>query len=120
MLTKIVARLKTGSIKNVVPFGSPRPCAPYVVVKEEKADGNMTRFRIIPHMTQSAANVLALDAYTKSELSTLLTDFESDDRFGNHFRLEEPEEKEWTGVGAVSDDNTISMERSFYAPLLLF
>ncbi|MDD5303035.1 MAG: hypothetical protein PHS14_07980 [Elusimicrobia bacterium] len=120
MLTKVVARLKTGSIKNVVPFGSPRPAAPYVVVKEEKADGNRTRFRIMPHMAQSAANVLKLDEYTKSELSDLLSTFESDDRFGNHFRFEEPEEREWMGVGAVSDDNTISMERCFYAPLLLF
>jgi hypothetical protein len=120
MITKVIAKLKTGSVKNVVPFGSPLPSAPYVVVKEEKAEGNRTRFRVITHMAQTVANVLALDTYTKSELSTLLGDFEADDRFGNYFKLEEPDEIEWTGVGAVSDDSTISMERCFYAPLLLF
>jgi hypothetical protein len=121
MIVKVVEKLKTGTIKNVVPFGAPRPSsAPYVVVKEEKADGNRTRFRVIPHMAQTVANVLALDSYTKSELSTLLGDFEADDRFGNYFKLEESDEIEWTGVGAVSDDSTISMERCFYAPLLLF
>jgi len=120
MITKIVAKLKTGTIKNVVPFGSPLPTAPYAVVKEEKSAGNMTRFRVIAHAAQNAANVLVLDAYVKTELSTLLGEFEADDRNGNHFRLEEPDEKEWTGIGAVSDDSTISMERVFYAPLLLF
>jgi hypothetical protein len=120
MLTKIVAKLKTGTIRNVVPFGSPLPAAPYVVVREESAPLKMTRFRIIAHVSQSVANVLVLDTYIKSELSTLLSGFEADDRNGNHFKLEEPEETEWTGVGAVSDDNTISMERCFYAPLLLF
>jgi hypothetical protein len=118
MLTKIVAKLKTGSVKNVVPFGSPLPIPPYIVVREENAGGNLTRFRVIAHMTQ--ANVLTLDTYVKGELGTLLAGFEGDDRFANHFKLEEPIDKEWTGVGAVSDDNTISMERSFYAPLLLF
>jgi len=120
MQTKIVAKLKTGSIKSVVPFGPKAPAAPYVVVKEEKAPGNMARFRIIPHMAPTAVNVTAIEDYTLSELSTLLSDFEADDRDGNHFKLEEPDEKEWVGIGAVSDDNTISMERSFYAPLLLF
>jgi hypothetical protein len=120
MLTKIIAQLKTGSIANAVAFGSPHPVAPYVVVKEEKASDNMTRFRVIAHMSPSAGAAFALDAYIKSELSTLLSAFEADDRFGNHFKLEEPEDKEWSGVGAVSDDNTISMERCFYAPLLLF
>jgi hypothetical protein len=118
MITKVVEKLKTGSIKNVVPFGSPLPVAPYVVVREENAGGNVTRFRVIAHMTQ--ANVLALDTYAKVELGTLLAGFEALDRFGNRFRLEEPVVKEWTGVGAISDDSTISMERSFYAPLLLF
>ena len=118
MITKIVAKLKTGTIKNVVPFGSPLPVPPYVVVKQEPAGGSMTRFRIIPHMAQGQQ--VALNNYIFHELSDLLTGFEASDTNTNLFRLEEPEEKEWTGVGAVSDDNTISMERCFYAPLLLF
>jgi hypothetical protein len=118
MLTKIVAKLKTGTIKNVVPFGTKAASAPYVVVKQEPAPGNMTRFRVIPHTAQGGQEVL--NAYVFNELSTLLSGFASTDVSGNHFVLEEPELKEWTGVGAVSDDNTISMERCFYAPLLLF
>jgi hypothetical protein len=118
MLTKLVAKLKTGTIKNIVPFGSPAPAAPYVVVKQENAGRNMTRFRVIPHMKQGEQ--LALSAYVFNELSTLLSGFASTDVNGNHFVLEEPEPREWTGVGAVSDDNTISMERCFYAPLFLF
>ena len=37
MITKIVAKLKEGTIKNVVPYGKakPMPAAPYIVVKEE-------------------------------------------------------------------------------------
>jgi hypothetical protein len=120
MLTKIIAQLTTGSIKNVVAFGSLRPAAPYVVVREEPAPKSEVRFRVIAHMAPSVGAAFALDAYIKSELSTLLSAFEADDRFGNHFQLDEPEDKEWSGVGAVSDDNTISMERCFYAPLLLF
>jgi hypothetical protein len=118
MITKIVAKLKTGSIKNVVPFGTKPAAIPYVVVKQEPARGNETRFRIIAHMVQGAQ--VALNDYIFHELSHLLTGFEADDSNTNHFKIEEPNEKEWSGVAAVSDDNTISMERSFYAPLLLF
>lgn len=119
MITKIVAKLKTGSIKAVVPFGTKPPTGNYVVVKQEPVSGNMTRFRIIPHMVQGSQ--VALNDYIFHELSDLLTGFESDDSNVNHFKLEEPPEgAEWTGVGATSDDGTISMERCFYAPLLLF
>jgi len=37
MITKIVAQLKTGSVKNVVPFGmGSLPAPPYTVVKGER------------------------------------------------------------------------------------
>jgi hypothetical protein len=118
MQTKVVAKLKTGSIKNVVPFGSPLPVPPYVVVKEENAGNHMVRFRIIPHMAQGGT--IQLRAYVFTELPTLLADFESTDVNGNHFKLEEPWPREWQDVIPASDDSTISMERSFYAPLFLF
>jgi hypothetical protein len=116
MITAVVSILKTGSIKNVVPFGSQLPAPPYVVVREENAPNNEVRFRIVVHV--APGQQVALDSYIKTELSTLLSVFESDDRYGNHFRLED--RGEWMGVVAVSDDGTISMERSFYTPLLLF
>ena len=116
MKPKVVARLKTGSIKNVVPFGSSLPVAPYVVVREEPAPGNEVRFRIIAHMAQGQD--IALRAYIFTELSTLLSGFSALSSVGNQFELED--RQEWYPVGAVGDDNTISMERCFYAPLLLF
>jgi hypothetical protein len=118
MITKVVAKLKTGSLKTVVPFGTKPTAIPYVVVKQEKAPGNETRFRIVAHAAQGQQSIL--NAYIFHELSDLMTGFEADDVNTNHFKIEEPNEKEWVGVAAISDDNTISMERSFYAPLLLF
>ncbi len=112
----IVAKLKTGTIKNVVPFGSVLPSAPYVVVKEEPAPGDEVRFRIIAHMAK--AQDLALRSYIFTELSTLLSGFEAESSSGNRFSLED--RGEWYPVAAVSDDSTISMERCFYAPHLLF
>lgn len=112
----VVARLKTGTIKNVVPFGAALPAAPYVVVREEPAPDNEVRFRIIAHMAK--AQDIALRAYIFTELSTLLSGFEGESSSGNRFQLED--RGEWYPVGAVSDDSTISMERCFYAPHLLF
>ena len=37
MITKIIEQLKTGQIKNVVPFGVEQlPAPPYIVVKTER------------------------------------------------------------------------------------
>jgi len=111
LLPKVVARLKTGSIKNVVPFGSDLPAAPYVVVKPES--GPVGRLlRIIAHRAQGEQ--LKLEDYVFGELSTLLSGFESTDRHGNLFKVRSTEE--WIDVAAVSDDSTISMERVFYVP----
>jgi len=112
----VVAKLKTGTIKNVVPFGTDKPVAPYVVVKEEPAPNQETRFRIIAHMAK--AQDLVLRAYVFTELSTLLSGFEDESSSENRFQLED--RGEWYPVAAVSDDSTISMERCFYAPHLLF
>jgi hypothetical protein len=112
----VVARLKTGTIKNVVPFGSPLPSLPYAVVKEEPAPDSEVRFRIIAHMAQGQD--IALRAYIFTELSTLLSGFEAESSSGGHFKIED--RGEWYPVVPVSDDSSISMERCFYAPLLLF
>ena len=96
MLAKVVAQLKRGSIKNVVPYGSPLPTGRYVVVRQENAGANLSRFRVVPHMEQGAQ--AALSAYAFTELSTLLSGFESADANGNKFKLEEPAAREWQGV----------------------
>jgi hypothetical protein len=113
MLPKIVAQLKTGSIKNVVPFSSALPSAPYVVVKPEALPYGRG-FRVIAHASKGSN--IVLENYTMDEVITLLHDFSSTDRFGNHFTIKDT--GEWTDVAAVSDDSTISMERLFYAPML--
>jgi hypothetical protein len=113
MLLKIVAQLKNGSIKNVVPFGSALPAAPYVVVKPEKLPYGRG-FRIIAHAAKGG-NIL-LENYAMDEVITLLHDFTESDRFGNRFTVKDT--GEWTDVAAISDDSTISMERLFYAPML--
>jgi hypothetical protein len=117
MIGTVVEKLKTGTIKNVVPFGSKLPAAPYVVVKQEPAPDNETRFRIIVHAVQGS-QIIILNPYIFNELSTLLSGFSAEDEVGNQFLLED--RQEWSGVIPSSDDSTISMERCFYAPLLLF
>ena len=117
MLTKIIAQLKTGSIKNVVPFGKNLPAAPYVVVRMEKHIAGRG-IRVIAHVTkgETGADVIQLDNYIMDEVITLLHDFTNTDRFGNRFNVRDT--GEWTDVGPESDDSTISMERLFYAPML--
>jgi hypothetical protein len=116
MIVTVLEKTKTGSIKNVVAFGSALPVAPYAVIKQEPAPDNETRFRIIAHMLQGSQ--VALNAYIFNELPSLLAGFTAKDEVGNQFQLED--RQEWYPVAAVSDDKTISMERCFYAPLLLF
>jgi hypothetical protein len=111
MLAKIVAALKNGSIKNVVPFGYPLPSSPYVVVKlEYNPIGRM--IRVIAHMSQG--DQLELEDYIFKESSDLLSGFESTDRYGNTFHIYDY--GEWSEVVANNDDSTISMERIFYVP----
>jgi hypothetical protein len=111
MVAEVVSRLKTGTIKSVVPFGSALPSAPYVVVKTKAGMGRRD-LRIIAHAKQGSSQTL--EDYVFEELSDLLRGFSSTDRHGNPFKVLDAEE--WTDVEAVSDDSTISMERVFYVP----
>ena len=113
MLPKIVAQLKTGIIKNVVPFSAALPSSPYVVVKPEYLPYGRG-FRVIAHADKGSN--IALENYIMDEVITLLHNFTAKDRFGNNFTVKDT--GEWTDVAAVSDDSTISMERLFYAPML--
>lgn len=114
MFTKIVARLKTGSIPDVVPFGtSTLPAPPYVVVKPERdALGRGRIFRIVAHAAPDQQ--VFLQDYIFEELSTLLDGYTTDSRLGN--RNQVLSEEDWMDLIGNNDDGTISMERTFLVP----
>jgi hypothetical protein len=115
MLTKIVAKLKTGTIKNVVPFGTKLPAPPYVVVKPEIVPGTGRRFRVIAHRLQGEQS--QLEDYVREAIA-LLDEFQATSRTGKLNALGNVESI--TDIGAVSDDSTISMEAAFIMPTHTF
>lgn len=117
MLTKIIERLQTGSISNVVKFGQsndPMPSSPYVCVKPE-VNPIGRQFRIIVHF--DLGNNDLLDLYIFNELPELLSNWSYTDQYGNYVTVKDA--KEYTDIVADNDDSTISMERVFYIPLIL-
>lgn len=122
MMSKIIAKLKTGAIKNVVPFdslidanGNPvNVQAPYIVVKSETTPGGRG-FRVIVHFPIGARNQLE-DTLRASMV--LLNGFAATSRTGAFNRLEGP--IEYTDVDVVNDDKTISMEALYLMPTKTF
>lgn len=114
MTSAIVARLKTGTIKNVVPFGSKPTAVPYIVVKCESGTGVRT-VRVTVHHNQGYQK--DVEKYVFNNLSALLRNWTGTDSSGNSFRLKDADE--YTDIIAINDDSTISMERVFYAPFRL-
>jgi hypothetical protein len=112
VITAVVAMLKTGTVKNVVPFGSKTPAPPYAVVKGEYEGGFGRRFRIIAHM--AVGQQTFLEDYIRSEVATLLDGATLTSRHGNVNKLEL--EEEFGDIVASNDDGTISMERCFLLP----
>lgn len=110
MLDKVVAQLKTGTVKSVVPFGFPLPPVPYVVVREEPAPGlGYTRYRVIAHYLPG--QLLALRSYIRKEVFNLLDGKKLTGTGGNVNVIESLGE-----IGnfvAENDDKTISQERTF-------
>lgn len=123
MIAEIIAQLKTGDLTNVIPFGQKVPTeTPYVVVKPE-AHPSGRGIRVIVHYavgtTLTKINGVIKtpqDDYIYTELPTLLSDFEFINNHGETMSVVDT--GEITDVGVVNDDNTISMERLFYIPLL--
>jgi hypothetical protein len=112
MITAVVAKLKTGSVTNVVPLGvSQLPSPPYVVVKPEQTTAGR-RFRIIGHFLPGQQTFL--EDYIRNEVPALLDGAVLTSRHGNENRLELLEEYGDLTVG--NDDKTISMERCFLLP----
>lgn len=118
MLAKIVERLKTGAIKNVVPYGTASlPAPPYIVVRpEEDALGRGRLMRVFIHMIPGQQ--IFLEDYAFNTVPTLLDDYDADDRHGNYNEvLATPE---YGDIVTNNDDGTISMERRFLVPQVMF
>ena len=116
MLTKIMERLREGSIGNVFRFGDvdTPTSSPYVCVKPEVNPIGRT-FRIIAHYDKG--NGAALDLYIFNEVVDLLSNYSYTDEYGNYVTVKDA--KEYTDIITDNDDSTISMERLFYIPLIL-
>lgn len=118
LITKVVEKLKTGSIQNVVPFGEGNlPEPPYIVVKPETDPvGRGRSYRIIAHFLPGQQTYM--EDYIYNELSDLLTDYSDNSRHGNRNTLYM--EQDITDYQVSNDDGTVSMERVFLMPSRLF
>lgn len=114
MIVAIVNRLKTGTIKNVVPFGSKPTAIPYIVVKCER-DGGVRLIRVTVHHNQGYQ--VDVEKYVLHNLSVLLRNWKGTDSYGNTFIVKDT--GEYTDIVTTNDDSTISMERVFYVPFRL-
>jgi hypothetical protein len=118
MITRIIEKLKTGPIKNVVPYGTvPLPSAPYVVVRTE-ADGlgRGRIFRIFVHYLPG--QIIWLEDYVFGYLTTALRNYEALSRHGNRNML--LTQQDYKDIIPNKDDGTISMERRFLMPSRFF
>lgn len=118
MIDKIISRLKTGRIKNVVPYGYGENAAPpYIIVREEQDSlGRGIVYRIIGHMLPG--QIIFLEEYMRSDISTLLDNYVITSRNGNVNEL--MTEQYNSGTIANNDDGTISRERRFLLPSIVF
>jgi hypothetical protein len=110
--TLVFEKIKEGSIKNVIFFGDmdKMPPPPYVVIKQEAGENRIV-YRFIAHAEMGSQDML--DAYIRYELDALLKDVKT-----NTGTIKFYSTGEWFGVQARSDDNTISMERTFFVPII--
>lgn len=120
MFSQIVTKLKTGKIKNVVKFGRTLPAPPYVVVKEDAGiNPQEIEYVVITHM--APGQEYYLKEYIMNDLSSLLNGFSATDEDGNFNVLRsELTGGNWDGIITNNDDGTISMERRFHMPFILF
>jgi len=112
MIDEIITRLQTGSVGNVVRFGTrDLPSPPYICVKTEKHPVGRG-IRIIGHAAVDQQSML--EDYIFNESSVLLKDYKFTDALGNYCVVRDADD--YTDVVADNDDDTISMERLFYVP----
>jgi len=117
LFDKVISKLKTGTITNVVPYGSPRPTPPYIVVRPEQDSLQRGRmFRIFVHY--SPGGQAWLEDYCFGELVTLLNNYSAEDRKGNVNIL--LVQQGYQDIVINNDDGTISMARDFLMPSRTF
>lgn len=117
IVQSVVEQVQTGQIKNVVQYGTAQlPAPPYVVVRPIRDPLRGRALYITAHMEPDQQKWL--EDYIFNELSDLLSGHEGDTDEGVHFRVEMTQE--WTDITDGNDDGTISMERMFLLPGLLF
>jgi hypothetical protein len=116
VITRIIAQLKTGLIKNVVPYGNANTLAPpYIVVRPEKDPLDRGRiYRIFIHMQPGQQTFL--EDYAFKTVPDLLSNYSAVDRHSNRNTL--LQESEYGEIIDSNDDGTISMERRFLVPQL--
>ena len=115
MLADIVARLKEGSIPNVIPYanGMKTPPPPYVAVKPETGViPNTRQIRITAHHNEGQFEVL--EHYVLTELDQLLLGGITGTGGGRYTLYANG----YTDITAEPGGNTYYMERIYYAPLL--
>jgi hypothetical protein len=112
VISKIIEKLKTGTVKNVVPYGiSKMPVVPYIVVKPESRSTGRA-FRIITHFP---ANCIAdLEDFNFIELPSLLDKFSAIDRHGCLNSLFQ--ENDYRDIIVGNDDGSIAMEMVYIMP----
>ena len=117
MVNDIIARLREGSISDVILYADDMqiPSTPYVVVKPEiekdtEKDNETLRIRIIAYAAPGSYDLL--EQYISGELSRLL----KRKRINGYM---ERGRSEWTGVTENKEEQTISMERVFMFPYRL-
>ncbi len=118
MITKIVAQLKTGMVKNVVAYGQTTvmPASPYIVVKEETDPlGRGDIYRIIVHAPMGA--MVFLKQYM-ADVQRLLDGFAAETYLGNYQRIYPDGPVSGTIMG--NDDGTIAKERTYLCPTIYF
>ena len=122
MIQEIINRLKTGAISNVISYMEDLPAPPYVVVKPE-INKNGRGIRIILHYKKGANMYVSggvtytpMDDYIYNVLPGLLSEWTMTNNHGESITVHDT--GEITDITAVSDDNTVAMERLFYISML--
>ncbi len=113
MIDAVVAKIKTGTVKNVVAFGqSSLPTPPYDVVKEEpQPDFGRTVFRVICHDLPS--RYMVVRKHARKELVDLLRNMTLTSQYTGARNVVLSDQR-FDGVTVNNDDKTISFERLFY------
>jgi hypothetical protein len=118
MIDLVVSKLKTGTYKNVIPFGYPIPSPIYLVVKEEPTNLGYTRWRIIGHALPN--QLMLLRTYMRKDVRSLMLGPIAGTGLDLRYMVIEELPGETMGsLSVISDDGTISLEAIFRQSIAL-